>query len=88
MTLVLEHTSKTPKENEDAFNRLAHDPDAPHRVILLVNKGTEGWNCPSLFACGLARKLQSSNNFVLQASTHESMPILVDLREANSGSRC
>jgi type III restriction enzyme len=67
--LVLEHTSKTPKENEDAFNRLAHDPEAPHRVILLVNKGTEGWNCPSLFACALARKLQSSNNFVLQAST-------------------
>ena len=68
-TLVLEHTSKTPKENEDAFNRLAHDPEAPYRVILLVNKGTEGWNCPSLFACALARKLQSSNNFVLQAST-------------------
>ncbi len=68
-TLVLEHTSKTPKENEDAFNRLAHDPDAPHRVILLVNKGTEGWNCPSLFACALARKLQTSNNFVLQASS-------------------
>ena len=68
-TLVLEHTSKTPKESEDAFNRLAHDPKAPHRVILLVNKGTEGWNCPSLFACALARKLQSSNNFVLQAST-------------------
>ncbi len=68
-TLLLEHTSKTPKENEDAFNRLAHDPEAPHRVILLVNKGTEGWNCPSLFACALARKLQSSNNFVLQAST-------------------
>lgn len=68
-TLILEHTSKTPKENEDAFNRLAHDPDALHRVILLVNKGTEGWNCPSLFACALARKLQSSNNFVLQAST-------------------
>ncbi len=68
-TLVLEHTSKTPKENEEAFNRLAHDPDAPHRVILLVNKGTEGWNCPSLFACALARKLQTSNNFVLQASS-------------------
>ena len=33
----------------DAFNRL-NDPAAPHRVILLVNKGTEGWNCPSLFA--------------------------------------
>lgn len=68
-TIVLEHTSKTPKENEDAFNRLAHDPAAPHRVILLVNKGTEGWDCPSLFACALARKLTSSNNFVLQAAS-------------------
>jgi len=37
--------------------------------MLLVNMGTEGWNCPSLFACALARRLQSSNNFVLQAST-------------------
>jgi type III restriction enzyme len=68
-TLVLEHTSKTPQENEDAFNRLAYDPTAPHRLILLVNKGTEGWDCPSLFACALARKLRSSNNFVLQAAS-------------------
>ena len=52
----------------DAFNRL-NDPTAPHRVILLVNKGTEGWNCPSLFACALARKLRTSNNFVLQATS-------------------
>jgi hypothetical protein len=52
----------------DAFNAL-NKPDAPHRVILLVNKGTEGWNCPSLFACALARKLRTSNNFVLQAAT-------------------
>jgi len=52
----------------EAFNRL-NDPAAPHRVILLVNKGTEGWNCPSLFACALARRLKSSNNFVLQAAT-------------------
>jgi hypothetical protein len=51
-----------------AFNRL-NDPNSPHRVILLVNKGTEGWNCPSLFACALARTLRSSNNFVLQAAT-------------------
>jgi hypothetical protein len=38
-------------------------------VLLLVNMGTEGWNCPSLFACALVRKLASSNNFVLQAAT-------------------
>jgi len=34
-----------------------------------VNKGTEGWNCPSLFACALARKLKKIQNFVLQASS-------------------
>ena len=58
----------TKQADIDAFNRL-NDPAAPHRVILLVNKGTEGWNCPSLFACALVRRLKRSNNFVLQAAT-------------------
>jgi len=69
--LVLVNTSDqslTRQADIDAFNRL-NDPGAPHRVVLLVNKGTEGWNCPSLFACALARKLRTSNNFVLQAAT-------------------
>ncbi|MCC6457298.1 MAG: DEAD/DEAH box helicase family protein [Caldilineaceae bacterium] len=65
---ILVNTSRSSKEEEDAFNRL-NDPEAPHRVILLVNKGTEGWNCPSLFACALARRLKNSNNFVLQAAS-------------------
>ena len=34
-----------------------------------MDRGAEGWNCPSLFACALARKLKSSNNFVLQAAS-------------------
>ena len=70
-SLVLVNTSDptlTKTADIDAFNRL-NDPLSPHRVILLVNKGTEGWNCPSLFSCALARKLKSSNNFVLQAAT-------------------
>jgi type III restriction enzyme len=58
----------TKQADIDAFNRL-NDPSSPHRIVLLVNKGTEGWNCPSLFACALARKLKTSNNFVLQAAT-------------------
>jgi type III restriction enzyme len=61
-------SSLTRPADVEAFNRL-NDPASPHRVVLLVNKGTEGWNCPSLFACALARKLRSSNNFVLQAAT-------------------
>lgn len=60
--------SLTRQQDIDAFNRLS-DPSSPHRVILLVNKGTEGWNCPSLFSCALARQLRTSNNFVLQAAT-------------------
>jgi len=67
-TVVLTNTSRSAQWEIDAFNRL-NDPTSPHRVILLVNKGTEGWNCPSLFACALARKLKTSNNFVLQAAT-------------------
>ncbi len=70
-SLCLVNTSDdtiTKQADIDAFNRL-NDPAAPYRVILLVNKGTEGWNCPSLFACALARKLRTSNNFVLQAAT-------------------
>jgi hypothetical protein len=66
--LVLRNTSASGQAEIDAFNRL-NDPSAPHRVMLLVNKGTEGWDCPSLFAYALARQLKSSNNFVLQAAT-------------------
>lgn len=66
--LVLANHSKSPEADVKAFDRL-NDPAAQHRVILLVNKGTEGWNCPSLFACALARKLKTSNNFVLQAAS-------------------
>jgi hypothetical protein len=66
--ICLRNTSESTKDEIDAFNRL-NDPASQHRVMLLVNKGTEGWNCPSLFACALARRLRTSNNFVLQAAS-------------------
>jgi type III restriction enzyme len=88
---VLVNTSKSTKAEIDAFNRL-NDPGSPHRVILLVNKGTEGWNCPSLFACALARKLRTSNNFVLQAATRclrqvpgNTLPARIYLSQDNFG---
>jgi hypothetical protein len=68
-TVVLPVHGDAPDSVKAAFYRLAHDPAAPHRIVLLVNMGTEGWNCPSLFACGLVRQLAGSNNFVLQAAT-------------------
>lgn len=61
--------NKSSDATRRAFESVARDPAAPHRVLLLVNMGTEGWNCPSLFACALVRKLSQSNNFVLQAAT-------------------
>jgi type III restriction enzyme len=90
-TVVLENTSQSPQADIDAFNRL-NDPRSPHRVILLVNKGTEGWNCPSLFATGLARRLKTSNNFVLQAASRclrqvpgNDRPARIYLSDANRG---
>ncbi len=90
-TAVLENHSASPQADIDAFNRL-NDPASPHRVILLVNKGTEGWNCPSLFATALARKLRTANNFVLQAASRclrqvpgNDRPARIYLSEANRG---
>lgn len=48
------------------FNRL-DKPESEKRIILLVNKGKEGWNCRSLFGVALFRKPRSKV-FVLQAT--------------------
>ena len=68
-TLVLEVHNKSSDDVKDLFNNGTKNPSIPYRVFLLVNMGTEGWDCPSLFATALARKLKSSNNFVLQAAS-------------------
>lgn len=66
--VVLKNTQRSSKQEIDNFNAL-NDPASLFRVMLLVGKGTEGWNCPSLFATALIRKLKGSNNFLLQAGT-------------------
>jgi type III restriction enzyme len=68
-SIVLEVHSNSEPEIQDLFDNRINDPHLPYRVFLLVNKGTEGWNCPSLFATALARELKSSNNFCLQAAS-------------------
>jgi len=65
-TLILEHHTKC--ENKADFDRFKFK-DSPHRIALLVDRGVEGWDVPALFACALARRLKSSNNFVLQAAS-------------------
>lgn len=68
-SIVLEVHNQSEEKIKDLFNNRINDVHNPYRVFLLVNMGTEGWNCPSLFATALARKLKSSNNFVLQAAS-------------------
>ena len=65
-TLAFEH--HTSNENKADFDRFK-SKDSPHRIALLVGRGVEGWDVPALFACALARRLQTSNNFVLQAAS-------------------
>jgi len=68
-SIVLEIHSNSKPEIQDLFDNRINDPHLPYRVFLLVNKGTEGWNCPSLFATAMARELKASNNFCLQAAS-------------------
>jgi hypothetical protein len=68
-SIVLEVHNDSKDEIKDLFDNRINDPYLPYRVFLLVNKGTEGWNCLSLFACALARELKASNNFCLQAAS-------------------
>ena len=68
-SVILEVHNESPAEIKDLFNNRVNDPKIPYRMFLLVNMGTRGWNCPSLFATALARKLTSSGNFVLQAAS-------------------
>jgi type III restriction enzyme len=65
-TMVMEHHTKNDHKQE--FDRFK-SKESQYRVALLVDRGVEGWNVPALFSCALARKLQSSNNFVLQATS-------------------
>lgn len=66
---ILAVDGKSSEATRRQFEAVARNAEAPERVLLLVNMGTEGWNCPSLFATALVRKLANSNNFVLQAAT-------------------
>ena len=67
-TQILVNTQQSNISEIDEFNRL-NNPDNQKRVILLISKGVEGWNCPSLFACALIKEQTSSRNYVLQAAT-------------------
>ncbi len=68
-SIVLEVHNESKDEIKDLFDNRINDPHLPYRVFLLVNKGTEGWNCLSLYATALARELKASNNFCLQAAS-------------------
>ncbi len=63
---IIENHSEASKSEMSEFEKL--DTKASEKqFILLVNKGTEGWNCKSLFATALYRK--PPQIFTLQATT-------------------
>ena len=64
---ILVNTQTSAASEIDQFKQL-NNPANQKRVILLIGKGVEGWNCPSLFACALIKE-QTSHTYVLQAST-------------------
>lgn len=68
-SIVLEVHNESKDEIKDLFDNRINDTYLPYRIFLLVNKGTEGWNCLSLYATALARELKASNNFCLQAAS-------------------
>jgi len=63
---VLEFHTEAEKSKEEFIS--LDSPQSNKQFILLVGKGTEGWNCRSLVACALYRRATSSI-FVLQSST-------------------
>lgn len=65
---ILVNTQQSNSAEVDEFKRL-NNPNNQKRVVLLIGKGVEGWNCPSLFACALIKEQTTSNNYVLQAAT-------------------
>ena len=87
---ILVNTVKSPDQEKEDFKRL-NVKDSPHRFILLIGKGKEGWDCPSLFATAIMREVKSSNNYVLQSATRclrqvqdNTIPASIYLHEANA----
>lgn len=63
---ILEYHTEA-EESRDEFNKL-DTADSAKQFILLVGKGTEGWNCRSLVAVALYKKPKSTI-LVLQSTT-------------------
>lgn len=65
---ILVNTQRSNAAQSEEFKSL-NSPANSKRVILLIARGVEGWNCPSLFSCALIKEQTTSNNYILQAST-------------------
>lgn len=63
---VLEYHTEAEANKDEFFN--LDTSTSEKQFVLLVGKGTEGWNCRSLVSCALYRKPKSAI-FVLQSST-------------------
>jgi type III restriction enzyme len=64
--IILVNDERSTNDEEREFKKL-DTTSSNKQIILLVNKGKEGWNCRSLFGVALYRK-PKSKIFVLQAT--------------------
>jgi hypothetical protein len=68
LNTVLVNTQQSSKEELIEFANI-NNPASTKRVLLLIKKAMEGFDCPSLFATAVIRVDSSSSNFILQSST-------------------
>ena len=66
--VIIVNTQDSKKEELEEFSKINH-VDCKKRILLLIKKGMEGFDCPSLFATAIIRGASSSSNYILQAST-------------------
>lgn len=66
--IVVVNTEKSTKDEIAEFNNI-NNVDSTKRVLLLIKKGMEGFDCPSLFATAIIRGASTSSNYILQSST-------------------
>lgn len=66
--IVIVNTQQSSKDEIAEFNNI-NDVYSAKRVLLLIKKGMEGFDCPSLFATAIIRGASTSSNYILQSST-------------------
>lgn len=85
-TLIFHKGNKDYKCSPDAARAFAalDRPESPHRFVLLVQIGKEGWDCRSLTSVILSQAKDSPSNMVLQTATRCLREVTPEDRDATA----